>query len=127
MQNQIKNQGSSEGKLGPVVRYVALSVVFVFGILSIIASNGTPAKKKPNPYGLQTNEELRAEINSLQQQIRRIQQDDKSYQELLKGGFPVRPGDEDSVAHQGRMAEIQGRKDRINDIKRELQRRGPEE
>jgi len=127
MQNKIWNKGSSEGKFGPVVRYVALSVVFVFGILSIIASNGTPAKVKPNPFGLQTNDELRAEINSLQQQIRQIKQDDESYQAAIRQGYPMRESGPEAVAHQGRMAEIQRRINKINDIKKEIQRRGPEE
>ena len=126
MQNKIGNKGSSEKKFGPVVRYVALSVVFVFGILSIIATGPSVSTKKPNPYGLETNEELRAKIYSLQQQIRRIQQDDESYQAAIRQGYPMRESGPDAVAHQGRMAEIQRRIDKINDIKKELQRRGPE-
>jgi hypothetical protein len=126
MLNQIRNQGSSDGKLGPVVRYVALSVVFVVGILSIIASGTTEKKKKPIS-GLLTNEELRAEIYSLQQEIRRIEEGDRSYQEAIRQGYPVRSSSSEAVAHEARMAEIQRRRDRINDIKRELQKRGPEE
>ena len=126
MQNQIKNQGSSEGKLGPVVRYVALSMVFVFGILSIIATNGTSAKKKPNPYGLQTNEELKAEIDSLQREIRQIERQEENFKRTLAAGWGIREGDEDWQKHEKRIENIQMRIDRINDIKRELQRRGPE-
>lgn len=126
MQNQIENQRSSEGKLGPVVRYVALSVVFVFGILSIIATTGPADKIKPNPFGLQTNEELRAEIGSLQQKIRQIEDDDQEYQEAIRQGFPIKESSSEAVAHEARIAEINRLNSKINDINKELQRRGPE-
>lgn len=127
MQNQIKNQGSIEEKLQPIVKYVALSVIFVFGILSIIASfGGEPAPKKPN-LGLQTNEELRAEIRSLQRRIQQLKEEDEEYQEAIRQGYPIRSSSSEAVAHEARMAEINRIRDHIRYIESELKKRGPEE